>query len=173
MTWNLSPQSPLLAIVVPQTVCFPFKIMSSQVGTTKWLTKCFFIRMTNCPSFPGPEGVHGLQDVPFENWDNPWETRRSWSLDYLFKYLFSVTETVTLIHHPGIIEKQREPYAQPQPATLLTNACFPHFVDQALLLNTWPEGRIQSETQWARPLHTVWLGFLVGRFEFKIQICNL
>lgn len=115
-----------------------------RVNRTTWPTQSLFVRVTNWSSFLGTQVVHGMQEFQFENCDSPRQTRMSWSLYCLFKYIFSVSGIT-----PGINQKQREPYTQPSP---YCQAPFPNLIDQALLFNIRPEGRIQSETHWARHL---------------------
>lgn len=97
-------------------VGFCFRLMSSQVDTTEWLTEHLTARMTHCPRLPGPEGARGLQDFQFENRASPREARMSWSSHCLSQYRFSGTG-VTLIRPAGRNKIYGELHMPSRPAT--------------------------------------------------------
>ena len=56
---------PVVAMITPQRVLSLFKLTDFHVDMARWLTECLFVWVTNCPVFPGLEGLCGMQDFQF------------------------------------------------------------------------------------------------------------
>ena len=60
--WVWVARSPLWPRLLLRGSCPFSNSQTSMLTMARWLTECLFVWMTNCPGFPGLEGLCGMQD---------------------------------------------------------------------------------------------------------------